>query len=87
MLKYLGKESPSSVERIGETQALLRVQAQIHAGRAQILHSPSSIAHLHISILNCLLHLVFPLFFFLLFFMGLDIKIVDKNWNFYWSTY
>ena len=47
MLKYLGKESPSSVERIGETQALLRVQAQIHAGRAQILHSPSSIAHIH----------------------------------------
>ncbi|KAG4395906.1 hypothetical protein GLYMA_19G066600v4 [Glycine max] len=46
-IHILCKESPSSVERIGETQALLRVQAQIHAGRAQILHSPSSIAHLH----------------------------------------
>jgi len=79
MLKYLGKESPSSVERIGETQALLRVQAQIHAGRAQILHSPSSIAHLHISILNCLLHLVFPLFFFLLFFIKIKIQLSDPR--------
>ena len=71
-------ERKRTAEWLQRVQALLRVQAQIRAGRAQILHSPSSTAHLRVSILNCLLHLVFPLFFFLLFLLKLK-QLIDRR--------